>query len=281
MRRDLVAVGEVLLDVRVPALAPGRTVHAPATVAPGGTPVNAALAAARSGASVAVVGRVGADAAGAGIAGALRGAGVEPLLAVDDVLATGVFVDAGTGAHRAVATDRGASAALRPGDLPKELATLAVLVSGYALLHDDVAPAAREAIARAGGARWVAVTAGAARLVERVGADGFHERARGADVLFANAAEARVLTGCEPAEAAAALAGVYELAIVTVGADGAILAARDGRVERARPPEIASSPAVGAGDALAGAFLAALAGGADLRDALEEACTTGAAVALA
>ena len=279
MTRDLLAVGEVLLDVRVRALEPGRTVHAPARVAPGGTPVNAALAAARAGARAAVIGRIGMDAAGAGIAAALREAGVEALLAVDDFLPTGIFVDAGVGESRAIATDRGASAALRLDDIPDELGATVVLVSGYTLLLEDVAPAARAAIGSAGDARWVAVTAGSAPLVRRVGAEAFHERAGGANVVFANAEEAQVLTGLSGEEAALALAREYELAVVTAGAEGGVVATRDGRVEHARPLEVAQAPPAGLGDALAGTFLAALARGTNVRDALQAACAAAFAVA--
>jgi sugar/nucleoside kinase (ribokinase family) len=133
--------------------------------------------------------------------------------------------------------------------------------------------------ARASDARWAAVTAGAVGLVERVGATGFYERARGANVVFANAAEARVLTGLEGSEAAVALACDYELVIVTAGTDEATLATRGGRVEHARPLEVAPEPVVGAGDALAGAFLAALVAGADLGEALASACAAAAAAA--
>jgi ribokinase len=271
MRWDLAAVGEVLLDVDIPTLVPGRTVHAPIRIRAGGTPVNAAYAAAALGARTAVVGRVGADPAGAAIRAALAEAGVDSLLAVDEDAATGTFVEADLGGERAVAADRGASANLRVDDIPPALEALAVLVSGYALLQDDTGVAAAAALARAK-APWIAVSTGSAVLVERCGSDEVHARTAGANVLMANEAEAAALTGREPEEAVVELAGRYELACVTMGARGAVAALRGGRLERAAPTEARAAGITGAGDAFAAALLVSLLRGADLAEALAAAC---------
>lgn len=237
---DLLAIGEVLLDVHAPELSPGRTVHGPVALRVGGTPVNAALAAVAEGAGAGVVGRVGDDPAGALARATLRAAGVEALLAVDPALPTGSFLAAGT----AVVADRGASAALAPADLPAAVRAGAVLVSPYAPPET-----ARAAVARAD-ARWVA--------------------AEGGNALFLNADEARTLTGAGPEDALAALASRYRLVCVTLGADGAI-AALDGAVERRRPPERLAASPVGAGDALAACMLISLLRGNPLGEALERA----------
>jgi sugar/nucleoside kinase (ribokinase family) len=230
---DLVAVGEVMLDVALPPLVPGRALHTPVRVRAGGTPVNAALEAAARGRRAAVVGRVGADAAAEAVRWALRAAGVEALLAVDERLPTGTFAEAGD----AIVADRGANAALAPADLPEPLEAGAVLVSGYTLRNDDTRAAAEAAVRRAR-ARYVATIA-----VE----------CAGANVLFANAAEAAALTGLEPEPAAVELAQRYEIVCVTLGAEGALSAA-EGRVERIPPlgPDV-----TGGGDAFAAAFLLA------------------------
>jgi ribokinase len=278
MRWDLAAVGEVLLDVGVPTLVPGRAVHAPIRIWPGGTPVNVALAAAALGARTAVVGRVGADPAGSAIRAALAEAGVDSLLAVDEDAATGTFVEADLGRERAVAADRGASANLRVDDIPPALEALAVLVSGYALLQDDTGAAAAAALARANGP-WIAVSTGSAGLVERCGPAEFHARTARANVILANEAEAAVLTGREPEEAVVELARRYEVACVTIGARGAVAAFRGGRVERAAPTDARAASITGAGDAFAAALLVSLLRGADLPEALSAAC--GAAVRIA
>lgn len=262
-------MGEVLLDVTVSELAPGRILHASAFVRAGGVPVNAALAAAGAGARAAVVGRIGSDPAAAAVRAALEAAGVEPILAVDAELPTGTFVESGHGEQRAIAADRGASARLEPGDIPSPLAARAVLVSGHTLLRDDTAAAARAAL-DAAEAPLVAVVAAASGLI----GDAFHERAKGANVLLANEEEAAALTGLGPTEAAIELARRYELVVVTAGAEGAVAVA-GGQAVAARPSRPLEFGRAGAGDAFAGVLLVSLAAGVELPAALDRACEAG------
>jgi sugar/nucleoside kinase (ribokinase family) len=240
-------------------------VHGPVFVRPGGVPVHAALAAARAGGRVAVVGRVGRDPAAAAIRDALARADAEALLTEDAERPSGTFVEAGD----AIAADRGASAALAPGDIPSPLVAGAVLVSGHALLHDDTVTAARLALTSAR-ARHVAVVAASARLIESLGATVFHERAAGTTVLFANADEARALTGLDASAAAGELARRYPLVCVTSGDAGAFAAA-DSTVIHVGARSV-SGRSTGAGDALAGVLLVSLVRGLELRPALEAAC---------
>jgi len=217
-----------MLDVLGPAVQPGRR-HAPIVVRAGGTAVTAALSARRAGAAVVVAGRVGADVAGESIRAELARAGVDARLAVDEELPTGTYVELGP----AAVVSRGANSRLVPADVP-ELGIDAVLVSGYVVAHDDTLPAGRHALSLA--APWRAVTA-----VPIAGPD-FAARARGANVLFANAAEA-------------GLAGqAYEIVCVTHGAEGATVT-REGSTEHVPPTGDAGT---GAGDAFAGAYLAGL-----------------------
>jgi sugar/nucleoside kinase (ribokinase family) len=88
--------------------------------------------------------------------------------------------------------------------------------------------------------------------------------------VLANEDAARRLTGLEPEQAVLVLAEGRQLACVTLGPAGAFAAAGD-RVEHAKPPAIAAD-APGAGDAFAGAFLAALARREKLPEALARAC---------
>ncbi len=162
MPRDLVAVGDVMLDGALPSLVVGGRVHGRIELRPGGSATNAALAAARLGARAAVVGRVGADAA----------AGVEPLLARDAELRTGCVVVVG---GTSVVADPGASARLAPGDLPETLEAGAVLVSGYSLLQPGAEAAARRALERAR-TNLLAVDAASPHLVEAFGVGRFLRR---------------------------------------------------------------------------------------------------------
>jgi ribokinase len=254
-----------MLDVWAPELVPGEARHAPLRVRPGGSPVNAALAAAAEGARAGVVARVGEDAAGRLIAEAIADGGIEPFLAVDPELPTGTFLQAGS----AIVADRGANARLAPDDIPPTLEAGAVLVSGYVLLHDDSRAAARAALERAN-AGWVAVDVASRDLV---GPD-FHELAAGVSVLLADDAEARALTGLDPEPAVVELGGRYRLACIKLGADGAV-AALDGRVLRGSPPGRLPVGAPGAGDAFAAGLLLGLARNLALDAALDLGCRLG------
>jgi sugar/nucleoside kinase (ribokinase family) len=268
----LIAVGEVMLDIASVGIAPGKTTHGPIRVRPGGSPVTASIWAVAAGLDATVVGRVGADAPGHAVRASLVDAGIEPRLATDLGHPTGTFLEVGTGAQRAVAADRGANAFLRPEDLG-DLSGAAVLVSGYVLLHDDTFDAGRAALEHAA-ADLIAVDAGSARLVTRVGAYTALARMLGANAIFADAAEAEALTGEAGDAAVAALAERFRLVCVKLGADGAI-ASLDGVTERRLPPERLPHGAAGAGDALAGVLLAELVQGRGLGDALEHACAAG------
>jgi sugar/nucleoside kinase (ribokinase family) len=222
----IVCVGEVMLDVLAAEPPPGVR-HGPVLVRAGGTPVNAALAAAREGAEAVVVGRVGRDPAAAAIRAALADAGVEAVLAVDEDRQTGAYVEAGP----TVVASRGASANLAPGDVP-EVAARAVLVSGYVLAHDDTRAAAERALAL--DARWRGVTAVPL---------GPFEVPAAANILFATEDEAPAFD-----------TDAFEVVVVTRGAEGAYVL-RGGRTEYLPPTGVGGT---GAGDALAGAFLASL-----------------------
>jgi len=273
---DVLAVGDVMLDVTVAADAlAGGHVAGKVQVRPGGSAGTAAVWAAHAGAAAAVVGRVGADFAGEALRQALTARGVEALLVEDREAPTGIVMLLGD----TVVAERGATARLAPADLPTSTAAPAVLVSGYALLHDDTKAAALAALERASGP-WVAVDAASARLLERYGSRRFFEATAAATVLLLNDEEALALVGTTGEAAARALADSYRLVCLKQGALGA-LAAADGRIERAGGPAgAAPSPnAVGPGDAFAGALLAALAREAAPREALEQACAAGAACA--
>ena len=108
---ELLAIGEVMLDLVLDEVIPGRRLHAPVHVRAGGSPVNAALWASQIGTSAGVVGRVGGDVAGRMLRMALNEAGIRTDLAHDDELPTGISVAMPNGT---VVTERGANARLSP-----------------------------------------------------------------------------------------------------------------------------------------------------------------------
>jgi ribokinase len=212
-----------------------------------GSAVNAAAAAAAAGAAAMVVGRVGRDRAGDLVAAEIAEFGVEPHLARDDDLATGVAVALGGNPSARVIASRGANSRLKPEDVPEA-------VEGDAL---DV------------GSPWLADKASDADLPPAPG--------RGT-VLLATADEARAMTGAAPEEAARRLATRFSVACVKLGREGAIAASGDRVERRAAEPVVRRSP-FGAGDAFGALLLVALAGGASLGRALELACAAGARAA--
>jgi sugar/nucleoside kinase (ribokinase family) len=248
-----VAVGDLMVDIGVS----GRGHDARISVAAGGSAANAAVWAAACDAEATVVGRVGDDLAGRALRAALDERGVRAELAVDAEAPTGSFllVD---GEIRA---DRGANARFVPEHLPERIDADAVLVSGY--LPSTTVAAALERTE----AGWTAVAHGLAG-----------EPPPRADAVVLDEDEARRLTGAGPEEAARSLGSSFRLACVTCGEEGAV-AVLDGRLETSSAPLVDAARSTGAGDAFAAGLLVALAGGADLAEALATACRLGAAAA--
>ncbi|WP_405593069.1 carbohydrate kinase family protein [Streptomyces sp. NBC_01190] len=282
----MLVVGDVVTDVvarHAEPLAADTDTAARIAVRPGGAGANVACWAARCGARVRLLGRVGADSADWHRA-ELRAAGVDPVLRIDQDLPTAVviaLVDAA--AERTLVTDSGAAFQLGPADWAEELldGSARVHLSGYLFFS----PPGRElaaVVAKSARARGlpVSVDPASAGFLRQFGVPGFLDAVSGTDLLLPNEAEAALLSGqAEPAEAARELSarcGGAEV-VVTLGAGGA-LAAVGGRVV-ARAPAVAAGAvdSTGAGDAFTGGLLAARLAGADLPTALATGCRAGAA----
>jgi sugar/nucleoside kinase (ribokinase family) len=276
---DVVTVGDVMLDVRVDAdaLEEGGDVHGRVLVRPGGSASNAAVWAAQAGARSRVHGRVGSDTAGALIRDELIGRGVEPALAMDPDADTGTMLVVHEPGERSMVADRGANGRLSPNDLPDRLQATAVLVSGYALLFEPTFPAAKAALDRAA-ARFLAVDAASWPMVRDFGVDRFYDATARANVIFANAREAEILTGRRGEDAADALGDRFRVVCVKLGDAGAVMS-WEGLVIRYAGEPVKELDPTGAGDAFDGVLLAQLAAGRSPGDALQAACQAGASVA--
>lgn len=221
---------------------------------PGGKGANQAVALARLGASVAMVGAVGDDDDGAFLRGVLRQEGVDvdrvrTVAGVPSGLAV-ITVD-GRG-ENAIVVVAGANAsvgadAIAPGDL----AGADLVVLQLEIPIGGVLAAARHG--RAAGARIVLNAAPAVPMHP----DLLHE----VDALVVNASEARLLSGADdPIAAAAALRDAGpSVVVVTLGAGGAIV--DDGRCVRvaAFPADVVDT--TGAGDCFTAGFAIGLADG--------------------
>ena len=243
-------------------------------LSPGGKGSNQAVAAARLGAEVRFISRIGRDPfADMGLA-AWADAGVEPLVARSDSAATGaaaVLVDAATG-ENAIVVCPGAASEISEADVDAAadaIRSAAVFVTQF----EQPLPAAARAlaIAREAGVTTVLNPAPAAEAPEGL--------LRLSDYVTPNEAEAEALSGIPVGDedgarrAAAALrdrgAGA---AVITLGARGALF---DGPEGAAFVPAFRAGPVVettGAGDAFNGAFAVALAEGRDPAWAVRFAC---------
>ena len=261
---DVIVVGSVNADlvVRAPRLpGPGETVTG-GTFARhgGGKGANQAVAAARLGARTALVAAVGGDDFGAEALRGLAAEGVD----VDGVarladVATGVaLIVVDERAENQIAVASGANAAL---DGAFVAAALERLEGGVVLLSLEVGDAALLAGAR--GARLAVLNPAPAREVPAA-------LLVAGPLLTPNAGEARDLTGEEDPRAAALALRERTGApvVVTLGADGALLADGPGDPVRVPAPRVDAVDTTGAGDCLNGALAAELARGAALEAAV-------------
>jgi ribokinase len=274
----LTVVGSLNEDVlvRVDRL-PGRgetVVGRDVVLAPGGKGANQAAAAARLGPGVAMVGRVGADDAGARQRRALADAGVDvSAVRTTPGVPTGtatIPVEEASGENLIVVVP-GANGRLAPGDV----AVPAVRAADVVLLQLEVPLDAVSAAATA--ATGIVVLTPAppcalpADLLDRV------------DVLVPNEHELTWLAG-EPAgerEAAELVPLARRVGsrsvVVTLGARGALLVPDDGSPSLLQaPPVVDPVDTTGAGDCFCGALGQALAGGRSLPDAVRWAVTAAA-----
>jgi len=235
----------------------------------GGKGANQAVAAARAGARVRFAGAVGDDDLGAAAIEQLAAEGVDVgAIARLDGEATGVALIAVDRAGRnQIAVASGANARVDAALVARALEAAALGPEDVVLLGFEVPDAAVVAGARA------AAEAGARAILNPAPARDLPDGVLGHGVLLTpNGLEAAALTGeTEPAAAARALARRTNAPVlVTVGADGALLAGGDGVVEIAAP-EVEVVDTTGAGDAFNGALAAGLAAGAGVEEAARRA----------
>ena len=274
---DVVVVGSASVDLclGVPQLPqPGQTLlvdERGLTRRPGGKGANQAVAAARLGASTALLGRVGADEDGELLVSALAEAGVQVEGLGRDGSPTGLavlLVDAA--GENSIVVAPGANATLTGADLDHHAALLAG--ARVVLLSMEVPLAALEHAAQLGGGLVVLNPAPFTALSR-----GLQERV---DVLVPNRGELAALLGVPvPAavEEAVALARAApcERVVVTLGADGAVVV-DGGQVEHVPAPRVRAVDSVGAGDTFCAALAVGLARSLPLGEATHRAVAAGA-----
>ena len=238
--------------------APGSDRPAAIRTRGGGAGANVAAHLARQGAPVALVGCIGDDAAGTGLAAELSAAGVELLLRTVPGAATGTIVSlVEPGGQRSMLADRGANLQLRPDDVPPPVRGEHLHLSGYTLLDPGPRAAGLAALDAAVDAGCtVSLDPASTGPLTGYGVDRWLADTARATVLLPNEDEARLLTGCgDPTDAARALAARHRIVAVSLGADGALWASGDVLVHRpAHATDVVDT--TGAGDAFAAGLLA-------------------------
>jgi ribokinase len=250
MRPRIVVVGSINLDlvVRVPTLPrPGETV-AGGTFAqiPGGTGANQAVACARLGADVTLIGAVGRDAQAEDALSGLRQAGVA-LQLVEAAEPTGVaLIQVDAAGETTIAVAPGANGTLGSVELPEHHAVLCQLE-----VPDEAVLSAWEAATG-----LFCLNAAPARPLEV-----------DPDLTVVNRLELDALSRRDG------------LVAVTLGAEGAVLLDDGEEIARATPPSVDAVDGTAAGDAFTACLLVSLLEARPEDEALTRACAAGALAA--
>jgi 2-dehydro-3-deoxygluconokinase len=283
MPTDILCFGEPMLEFnQLPVGEDGRRLYLEGF---GGDASNAAVAAARSGAEVAMLTALGDDRAGGAFRDLWTAEGIDAsAVRTDPAAPTGIyFVTHDAAGHHFTFHRKGSAAArLGPGELPEaaiggaRILHLSGITLGISDTSCDAAFRAME-VAKAAGAMVSFDTNLRLRLwpLKRASAC-IHTAAAQADILFPSLEDAQALTGMREADA---IADFYlrlcPLVLLKLGKEGVLVADRDGR---ARIPGFAveAVDATGAGDTFAGAFLARIAAGEEIYEAARYACAAAA-----
>lgn len=274
---DLVIVGSINLDLLLPCERiprPGETLHAHSrSMAPGGKGANQAVAAARLGGRVAMVGAVGDDAFAEPALSLLADAGVD--------LGAVARVPGATGLAVVYVEDSGENSILIEGGANRAVDDAFVRASGNVVSDADVVVLQGE-IPRSGIEEAASLCTG--RLVVNLAPviEVAPEVLRRADPLVVNEHEGalalRMLGGGASDDRAvveALVAAGVPSVVMTRGAQGALVA-RPGSTVDVGSPKVDVVDTTGAGDAFVGALAVRLQAGDDLVDAARHAARVGA-----
>jgi 2-dehydro-3-deoxygluconokinase len=257
----------------------------PMTFGIGGSESNVAIGVRRLGVPATWIGRVGDDPAGAMIVRELRAERVDAITSVDPA-PTGLMLRwrPAAGRGRVEYYRRGSAGShLCEDDVADELVAGAAAFhcSGITLaLGSDPAAAVARGLAVAREARVpVSFDLNFRRALwsESAAAPALSEAVGWADIVFAGADEAAILTGSrDPLEAALALEQLGpRQVLIKLGADGC-MARIDGSTYEVPAPQVTVLDTVGAGDAFAAGYLADFIGGAEPKSRLATAVAAGA-----
>jgi ribokinase len=279
---DILVVGSLNTDLVVQAPRfpkPGETISgADLQIIPGGKGANQAVAAARQGVSVAMLGRVGNDSFGPGLIENLKQNNVDASrVQVDPHSATGtaiIVVDAN--GQNSIVLSPGGNGRVSPADvMSAPFADHRLLLLQLEIPVEAVLAAARRA--KESGVRVLLNPAPARPLPD--------ELLSLCDFLVPNESELSLLTGQSVNDVPAAQAAAQTLlgrnlrtVIVTLGANGALIVTND-FTKHAAPFKVHVVDTTAAGDAFIGGFASALLQNKPLEEAVRYGCACGALAA--
>ncbi|MEQ3551517.1 ribokinase [Pseudonocardia nematodicida] len=262
---------------RLPA--PGETVLAGSSArGVGGKGANQAIAAARLGAGVMMVARVGDDEAGLAATAELaaRSVVVDAVGRVPDEATGYAAITVDAAGENTIVVHSGANRALGPDAAGRAVRGLAADRPAVVVCQCEIPPATVAAVAAATGDPHRFLL----NLAPAVPVD--PATLRRADPLVVNLVEAAqlagrlgVVAGDDPRDLLAALRRYAPAVVITLGAGGALVGSGTGieHVPATPPSEVVDT--TGAGDAFVGAVAARLAAGATLPDAVRAGCLAG------
>jgi ribokinase len=274
-RARVAVVGSLNMDLvaraaRLPL--PGESLAGQSfTQVPGGKGGNQAVAAARLGAQVAMLGRVGADANGVALRAGLEAERIDcSALENSPSAPTGVaLIIVDDGSQNAIVIIAGSNGEVTPATIARHEAVLAA--ADVVVCQLETPPDAVRAALAAARRLGKTVVLNPAPATGPLPADWLPL----IDYLIPNETEAAMLTGLpvgspeQAATAAAALrrAGARNV-LVTLGAQGVLAVLDDGAPQHFAAPRVAAVDTTAAGDTFIGGFAAQLAQGAALDDAI-------------
>jgi ribokinase len=275
---DILVIGSLNADlvVRAPRFpAPGETISGEdLAIIPGGKGANQAVAAARQGTSVAMVGRVGDDSFGPTLIQNLRNNNIDTTHVQTDNAATGtaiIVVD--SHGQNSIVLSPGANGKVTPEDVEAiafqgaDMLLLQLEIPLETVIH-------AAGLARQNGLRVILNPAPARQLPDSLLAE--------VDILVPNESELQLLTGMPVTDTATAETAAKDLmskgvgtVIVTLGANGALLVI-DEQITHIPTFKVDVVDTTAAGDAFIGGLAAALLKGKSLEEAVRYGNASGA-----
>ncbi|MEG2067138.1 MAG: adenosine kinase [Tannerellaceae bacterium] len=222
--------------------------------APGGSACNVMRALALLGGKSGFIGKIGSDEAGLGYEKALLKANVAPYFAKTEGISGCCTVLISPDGERTMATFLGPAATLTPDDVTDEMLKGfdCIYIEGYLLVNEALVRHTMQKAKELG--MKVALDLSNFNIV-----NAFKELLneiipKYVDILFSNESEAAAFTGLQAADAARKLSGMVDVALVTLGKEGALAASKG---ELIAVPAEGGKPVdtTGAGDYFAAGFL--------------------------